>query len=491
MSSPFASKFVRLLKTFDESTLKSFEIWLKSPWCNSNKNLIRLLQQLKKYYPNFAKRPLTKEKLFNKILPEGKYSTRRMNNLLSEAYQAAEKFLYFHHFSTHTSLQTDLLTREWQARQLNDWFFRDIQQGIERLEALPVKTWEAHLTLLRHYRKVYHYPDQNIRLQQGLTPLLKIEEHLDLSYLLEKAAIINEKIFRNRLIKNEQHDVKLDLEVWQMASRDYQHPALELYRMRFDYTPENMLTQYQEIKKYFTSKLGQLNEKEQKTHLLSLLNDSTLLIKQGLIDITQMLPLYQLGLSTGVLINQGRISLSTYTTIVVASNTKGSFDFTVQFIQEYSDLLKKNIREDSINWAWAHTAYWKKDLNTSLTILLHTDFKATYFQYICRVLNTQVYFDLYLDDDSYQMYLFNYFDTFEKWLTREKKWSESQKQGFLTFVQKTRQLARYYSEVEFSTSKVETFLDNITNIQALNWLEKKKEEVLQLRTKQHRSRNEV
>ena len=82
MSSVFSSKFVRLLKTFTSEELKSFEMWLQSPWCNSNKNLIRLFQVLKKYYPDFGNEKLSKEKLFKKVLPNGKFSDRRMNNFL-------------------------------------------------------------------------------------------------------------------------------------------------------------------------------------------------------------------------------------------------------------------------------------------------------------------------------------------------------------------------------------------------------------------------
>ncbi|MEM1118821.1 MAG: hypothetical protein AAGJ18_00145 [Bacteroidota bacterium] len=73
----FTSKFVQTLRTFSEAELKSFDKWLHSPWCNSNKNLPKLLEKLKKYYPDFAEEKLTKEKLFRQVLPKGKYSDRR------------------------------------------------------------------------------------------------------------------------------------------------------------------------------------------------------------------------------------------------------------------------------------------------------------------------------------------------------------------------------------------------------------------------------
>lgn len=93
-----------------------------------------------------------------------------------------------------------------------------------------------------------------------------------------------------------------------------------------------------------------------------------------------------------------------------------------------------------------------------------------------------MYFDLYLKDDSYQAYLFSFFDAFEKWLGREKVWSGSARTSFLRFVQKCRQLARYYGDADFKPDKVKKLLDDERNVQALNWLNQKKEEILRLRT---------
>ena len=89
----FNTKFFQIIKTFSPTELKAFEYWLKSPWANSNKNLIRLLEKVIKYHPDFDNKKLTKEKLFKQILPNGKFSDRRMNNLLSEGFLAAERFL--------------------------------------------------------------------------------------------------------------------------------------------------------------------------------------------------------------------------------------------------------------------------------------------------------------------------------------------------------------------------------------------------------------
>jgi hypothetical protein len=104
-----------------------------------------------------------------------------------------------------------------------------------------------------------------------------------------------------------------------------------------------------------------------------------------------------------------------------------------------------------------------------------------HFQRISKVLTTQVYFDLYLLDDSYQSYLFNYFDSFEKWIYREKSMSHINNRAYLAFVQKCRTIARHYADVNFKPEKLEGILANETNIQAGLWLAKKIAQVIRLK----------
>jgi len=179
------TKFFRILQGFSPAELKAFGVWLQSPWCNTNKNLIRLLARLILHHPGFSDTKLTKEKLFLYVLPKGKYSERRMNNLLSEAYLAAEKFLVFQRLSRAQDLQKGLLSQEFEDRALDDWFFKDAAREIGHLTGKEVKSWEDQVELFRLYRSIYHHPSQEPRMAPGGNLITKMGEQLDLLYLLE------------------------------------------------------------------------------------------------------------------------------------------------------------------------------------------------------------------------------------------------------------------------------------------------------------------
>ena len=74
---------------------------------------------------------------------------------------------------------------------MDEWFFKDIQKEIDRVEKKEIKDWEDHLDLLRWNRLIYHHPNQTLRIQPGSKTIVKMGEQLDLVYLLEQAAIIN------------------------------------------------------------------------------------------------------------------------------------------------------------------------------------------------------------------------------------------------------------------------------------------------------------
>jgi len=481
MNSFFSAKYFKLLQTFSKEEIKNFDLWLRSPWCNTNKNTAKLLVKVKKYHPKFNDRKLTKEKLFKQILPNGKYSDRRMNNILSEGFLAAEKFIIIQNLTKDESLQHKILTKELQNRYLEDWFFKDIKQKIDQLENKEVKDWEDHLELLRLHRQVYHHPTQSTRMLPGGQTIVKMGEELDLVYLLEKAAIINEKIFRKRILKNENHEIEEELKKWRIISEGIENPAIDFYKMRFDYMMEDKIGQYFKLRDTYLNRYDELNKKEQKVQLVSLLNDTSRLVRARFFDLTETLPLYKLGLKTGIILTEGKLTFITYVTIVMASNLKKDFSFTKEFIELYTPKLKKELQSDAVYWAKAHTLYREEKLMECLDILLSHHFKFNYFQKAVRVLTTQVYFDLYLKDDSYQSYLFNYFDSFEKWLLRHKMDSKIVKIGYLRFVQKCRALAKRYSDVNFQPEKVKKLLEGEPNVQASNWLNQKIKQVIKLK----------
>ena len=460
-----------------EEELKSFGHWLRSPWCNSNKNLVTLFEKLKKYYPAFDNRKLTKEKLAGLVLPKSKFSEKRINNLLSEAFLAAKKFMVFQSLNQKEGLRQNLLLQEFRRRNLDDWSFRESEKEILRLETKKTKEWEDYLDLFLLNRQLYLHPRQKV----SGDIVLKMGKQIDLLYLLEKASLINDKIFRNRILKHENYDLDRELDLWKSGAEGIDHPALNFYKKRFEFTSENILEKHLELRELFFQNYESLNKLEQRIHLLSLTNDAAYLRKKGQLNMREILAIYKFGFQTNILPVEGNLTTNTFASIITMSNALKDFEFSKSFCDTYSQYLPEEIREDAVNWAVAGREYRMGNLENSLNILLQREPKSFIFKRVSKVLNLQVYFDLYLRDPSYYDYLMDYCGAFEKWVNREKFLSTSIKEPILQFIQRSKELIKFATEISPDEQKLSKFLEGEKGVEARTWLLQKRDDILGLK----------
>jgi len=478
-----AIKFFTILRTFSPEELKSFEIWLNSSWCNSNKNLSALLKHTKKYHPTFELKKLSKEKLFRKILPTGKFSDRRMNNILSEGFLAAEKFLIFNNLHNDHELQKKLIIKEHALRKLDEWFMKESTKEITRLEEKEVKDWEDHLSLLIYHRQIYRQPSNKFRQVPGSQLVIKMSEALNLFHLLELAALINEKIFRNRLLQNENHEISNVLNHWRGLTKGVENISLNLYHIRFEYNEDNLIEKFNEYKETLFRDYKLLNTIDQKLHYYSLTNDISYLVKRRLFEVKDLLPIFKFGLNSEILIENGMITEKVFTSIVFSSNVGNDHEWTLKFIDKYWNRLSSKNKSSAREWAYAHTEYNRGEVKKALDILVAHDFKTFYYLRMTKMLSMQCYFDLFLRDETYHTFLFNLFDSYEKYLSRDNNQSIVAKKSWIQMVQKARMLAKYFLEEKFQKDKVENLLQEVGTIQAPGWLTRKIKQIISLREK--------
>ena len=86
-------RLIKILRTFSKVEMKSFGKFVNSPFFNTSKATMQLLQALKKYYPAFSGVGLTREKLFAEVYGERKYSSVLLNKLASNLIKLSLEFI--------------------------------------------------------------------------------------------------------------------------------------------------------------------------------------------------------------------------------------------------------------------------------------------------------------------------------------------------------------------------------------------------------------
>ncbi len=119
------SKAIDILKTFTKEELKQFSDFVRSPFFNKNKNLIKLYDALVKYHPEYE---VENEKIFSKVYPGKSYSHNNFKKLLSEFLEIETTFLIQIRINTNEIGNIILLNKELDERRLDNIFLVNVSR---------------------------------------------------------------------------------------------------------------------------------------------------------------------------------------------------------------------------------------------------------------------------------------------------------------------------------------------------------------------------
>lgn len=142
------SKTLDILASFTKKEFQQFGKQLGSA-AVSNKNLMKLYSFLRKFYPAFDNKNLTKIRLHKAVYGENNtYSELNTRKLLSDLYKEAEKFLVTLHLKTNKIVYDKILMEEFDMRRLDSLFYskyEELNKFIKEENAYPYKYIENHI----------------------------------------------------------------------------------------------------------------------------------------------------------------------------------------------------------------------------------------------------------------------------------------------------------------------------------------------------------
>lgn len=113
------SKAIDVLKTFTKEELKQFSDFVRSPFFNKNKNLIKLFDVLEKYHPEFD---AENEKVYSNVYTENLYHHDNLKKLMSEMLRLLDNFLCLTGMKKEKFTSERFILQELLTRNLDDYF---------------------------------------------------------------------------------------------------------------------------------------------------------------------------------------------------------------------------------------------------------------------------------------------------------------------------------------------------------------------------------
>lgn len=129
-------KALQILFTLTKDEFANFSRFVGSPFFNRSKDLVKLNDFLKPYYPDFQEDKISFEKIYKKIYPGKKFNEGTLRNLFSEFNNLAEQFLGYVNYKNSFEYNFNIL-REMNVRFLDKNFEKNYSNALLKNEKTP------------------------------------------------------------------------------------------------------------------------------------------------------------------------------------------------------------------------------------------------------------------------------------------------------------------------------------------------------------------
>jgi hypothetical protein len=128
------SKLFDVLGSLEENEFRKFGDFIKSPYFNKSKVIIKLYRVYSGFYPEFSGEKFTKMKVFKSAFPGKAFSEVTLRNYNSDMLKLAETFLAYHNFGRNPNNRNVSLLSELNIRNIRPLFESNYISAIKALE---------------------------------------------------------------------------------------------------------------------------------------------------------------------------------------------------------------------------------------------------------------------------------------------------------------------------------------------------------------------
>lgn len=426
------SKLIQIFKQLDVRELNRLEKYIQSPFFNKHQDVLRLLEYLVDFAPDFEHPQLQKKAVIKALELED--NTKHFYHITSYLLELVCDFLAYLEQEKNKLQRKSYTIKALRKRGLK----KQIPASIRQFKTLKKSSLISESQL---YLEQYTFFDEldALFLEQSSSVLdenvqLK-SNHLDLFYLSSKLKIACDMLSRSSIIKADytchlmpelMHYLEQHLEQYNA------YPIISLYYKVHQMLTEKEATYYYTLKNALLQEAPQLTTEEAKSMYDYAENYCIRKINSGQANYYQeFLDLYKVQLAQGTLLKEGYLSEQDYKNIVTAGVRTKDYDWTEAFIHNNKRALKASVRENAFIYNLAAFYYATKQYTKALRALNNVDFTELTYHLGAKDIQLKIYYDL-----------------------GESEAFSSLVQAFRIYVKRNKQLSEYRKEVYFNYLKI-------------------------------------
>lgn len=458
------SKLIDLLGAFSPSEMSRFVDFVASPYFNKNEDLVRFVDLLQQFHPEFPAEKIEKEKIFKKLFPGQRYDQKELAYTMNYLLKLGEQFLATQHYESLPHLDSFHLLDEFSKRKLEK-HYNFLYNKTEKLLASNQQTSQDHLSFYQNYQLAEiasnHFISQSVR---KFDPNLQNSaDALDEFYFFQKLKYSCEMLNRQAIISGA-YQIRFIEEIEQyLLAHDENSPLITIFLRIYQClsNPENE-TSYEALLKLLKAHASHIDKTLLREIYLHAINYALRKIRSSAEYGEKILDLYLEGIENRALFEGEYLSHWTYSNTVKVALRFKSFEWIKDFIDQNKQFLSPQFREDAYHFNLAEIYYRHKNLDKVFDHLNQVHFSDLHYHFGSRVILIKTYYE----QDELEP-LLSQLASFSIALRRNKKISGHLKASYLNFCNVLNQILRRNRK---KRAKVAENIENLTPLAERTWL---------------------
>lgn len=458
------SKLILLLKSFSAKEFREFSKFVISPFFNQKEEVSKMYEVLRKASPEFDNKKINREYVMKKVFPKSEYNEKKYKYISNLLLKLAEKYISLKETESRTMIQDYHLLNAYVKRGIDKNYNFIYKKTAEQQIGSEKKDADFYYReyLLKNVA-AEHFDKKKVRKNNEHIETLLTS--LDIYYFANKLKYTCHILNNQKVISSNSNAITPIEDLSFLNQYNFSsYPAIHLY-----FTLYHLLTK--EDENYFTDikllleeykNLFENNELKEVYYIIinycirQLRNNNQ--IDYYLVELYQM---YQKGISTSLLLDNGFLSPWTYKNVIKLGLRLKKYADTELFIKNNKNQLKAEFQSDAFHYNMAELSYLKKDYDAALQYLNNVEFSDIYYILDTKKLRLMIFFE----NNDYDVLESN-LSAFHTYLKRNKLIAENIKESYLNF---TKFLGKIIRNEHVKTSFKED-IENTVSLTEKNWL---------------------
>lgn len=414
----FRFSFIKLIKKFSKTEMNEFSKFLRSPFHNNHKTIVRLFDELRKFHPDFSSERLTRRYLFQVAGRSAVYDDSVFRKYMSRLFKLAEEYLSLIEFIKNQDVVRQSVLNQYSIRDEKELYKKklyEIEKCLNSADVFDFKrcylkhmaketnyTWnlrnfnydkyasdlyESHNNLMNYflYNVVSNYNQLLVdrsshSAEKEKNPIEIFLSNFDINNYLFELKEQNLSLFRDHIVS-----VELFTDDLKLNSNENGRDAYERLKVAVNAMPVKMTKQ---IQHYLYKRMAiycMTNfHKDEEAFTADLFDHFRKMLERNLF-------------SNG---NKSIMNLLDYRAIFNSALRVGEVAWAEKFLHDYIDLIREESRENLLNYGMANICFARGEFENCMEKISRLKIESYVMNLDIYILKSQVLYELGFIDSA-------------------------------------------------------------------------------------------